>query len=99
MQELAKDCYECMLDAGANFASSPSRVLIHCLDPVLVCEKIAYTRIDKIISITDVINNTITGIKRELGAFKLGGNIEKDILGHHTFETVFGFQFSGFRLI
>lgn len=58
-----QSCYECMLDAGANFASSPSRVLIHCLDPVLVCEKIAYTRIDKIISITDVINNTITGIK------------------------------------
>ena len=49
--------------AGANFASSPNRVLIHCLDPVFVCEKIAYTRIDKVVSITDVIENTITGIK------------------------------------
>ncbi|MBW6408927.1 sporulation peptidase YabG [Clostridium weizhouense] len=58
-----QSCYECMLNAGANFASSPSRVLIHCLDPVFVCEKIAYTRIDKIVSITDVIENTITGIK------------------------------------
>lgn len=58
-----QSCYECMLDAGANFASSPSRVLIHCLDPVFVCEKIAYTRIDKVVSITDVIENTITGIK------------------------------------
>ncbi|MBE6054342.1 MAG: sporulation peptidase YabG [Clostridium sartagoforme] len=58
-----QSCYECMLDAGANFASSPNRVLIHCLDPVLVCEKIAYTRIDKVVSITDVIDNTITGIK------------------------------------
>ena len=58
-----QSCYECMLDAGANFASSPSRVLIHCLDPVLVCEKIAYTRIDKVVSITEVIDNTITGIK------------------------------------
>lgn len=58
-----QSCYECMLDAGANFASSPSRVLIHCLDPVLVCEKIAFTRIDKVVSITDVIDNTITGIK------------------------------------
>lgn len=58
-----QSCYECMLDAGANFASSPNRVLIHCLDPVLVCEKVAYTRIDKVVSITDVINNTITGIK------------------------------------
>lgn len=58
-----QSCYECMLDAGANFASSPSRVLIHCLDPVFVCEKIAYTRIDEIVSIKDVIDSTITGIK------------------------------------
>ena len=58
-----QSCYECMLDAGANFASSPSRVLIHCLDPVFVCEKIAYTRIDQIVSIHDLINNTITGFK------------------------------------
>lgn len=58
-----QSCYECMLDAGANFASSPNRVLIHCLDPVFVCEKIAYTRIDKVVSITEVIDNTITGIK------------------------------------
>lgn len=58
-----QSCYECMLDAGANFASSPSRVLIHCLDPVFVCEKIAYTRINEVVSITEVIDNTITGIK------------------------------------
>ena len=58
-----QSCYECMLDAGANFASSPNRVLIHCLDPVFVCEKIAYTRIDEIVSIKDVIDSTITGIK------------------------------------
>ncbi len=58
-----QSCYERILDVGANFASSPSRVLIHCLDPVFVCEKIAYTRIDKVVSITDVIENTITGTK------------------------------------
>ena len=58
-----QSCYECLLDYGANFASSPSRVLIHCLDPVFICEKIAYTRIDQVVSITDAIDNTITGIK------------------------------------
>lgn len=58
-----QSCYERILDVGANFASSPNRVLIHCLDPVFICEKIAYTRIDKVVSITDVIENTITGIK------------------------------------
>lgn len=58
-----QSCYERILDVGANFASSPNRVLIHCLDPVFICEKIAYTRIDEVVSITDVISNTITGIK------------------------------------
>lgn len=58
-----QSCYESLLDYGANFASSPSRVLIHCLDPVFICEKIAYTRIDEVVSIKDVIDSTITGIK------------------------------------
>ena len=55
--------YEGILDAGANYASSPSRVLIHCLDPVFICEKVAYTALDKVVAITEVIENTITGIK------------------------------------
>lgn len=67
-----QSCYECLLDAGANFASSPSRVLIHCLDPVFVCEKIAYSRIDSIVSITDVIDSTITGI-RGIGGLQTRG--------------------------
>lgn len=58
-----QSCYECLLDSGANFASSPSRVLIHCLDPVFICEKIAYTSIDKTVSIKEAIENTITGTK------------------------------------
>jgi spore coat assemly protein len=58
-----QSCYEKLLDSGANFASSPSRVLIHCLDPVFVCEKIAHTNIDKVVSIQEVIENTITGTK------------------------------------
>lgn len=58
-----QSCYEAILDAGANYASSPGRVLIHCLDPVFLCEKIAYTNISNIISIEDALENTITGIK------------------------------------
>lgn len=57
-----QSCYEALLDAGANFASSPSRVLIHCLDPVLICEKIAYTSINNIVNIQDALENSITGI-------------------------------------
>jgi spore coat assemly protein len=55
--------YEAILDAGANFASSPSRVLIHCLDPVFLCEKIAYTNIERVVSIQEALENTITGTK------------------------------------
>ena len=57
-----QSCYESILDAGANFASAPNRVLIHCLDPVLVSEKIAYTNIESVVAIEDVIQNTITGL-------------------------------------
>ncbi|MEY7999343.1 sporulation peptidase YabG [Clostridium sp. Mt-5] len=55
-----QSCYERILDSGANYASSPSRVLIHCLDPVFLCEKIAYTNIEKVVSIQEAIRNTIT---------------------------------------
>lgn len=53
--------YEELLAAGANFASSPKRVLIHAFDPVFVVEKIAYTSIYDPISLKDVIAGTITG--------------------------------------
>lgn len=58
-----QSCYEAILDAGANFASSPSRVLIHCLDPVFICETIAYSNIEKVVSIQEALENTITGTK------------------------------------
>lgn len=53
--------YEAILEAGANFASSPRRVLIHAYDPVFIMEKIAYTSIYDPVSIKDIIENTITG--------------------------------------
>lgn len=55
--------YEEILEAGANFASSPHRVLIHCLDPVFICEKIAYGPADRFVSLDELITNTITGVK------------------------------------
>lgn len=58
-----QSCYEAILDAGANFASSPRRVLIHCLDPVFLCEKVAYANIEKVVSIQEALQNTITGTK------------------------------------
>lgn len=53
--------YEALLEAGANFASSPQRILIHALDPVFVAEKIAYTPINETIDIYQIVRSTITG--------------------------------------
>lgn len=69
--------YESLLKAGANFASSPQRVMIHAYDPVFVMEKIAYTSIYDPISIKDIIAGTITGFDgiggmESRGKFRLG---------------------------
>lgn len=55
--------YEAILEAGANFASSPGRVLIHAYDPVFLVEKLAYTSIYAKLSAQEVIANTITGME------------------------------------
>ncbi|MGX4598162.1 sporulation peptidase YabG [Faecalimicrobium sp. JNUCC 81] len=55
--------YEQIINAGANYASSPGRIMIHALDPVFVVEKIACSRIDIVVPINEVIDQTVTGIK------------------------------------
>ena len=53
--------FEALLDAGANFASSPQRIMIHALDPVFIAEKIAYTPINETVNVYDVVRSTYTG--------------------------------------
>ncbi len=55
--------YEGILSAGANFASSPGRVLIHALDPGMLCRQIAFTPIDRTEPIEVVLKGTMTGVK------------------------------------
>lgn len=55
--------YEKIINAGANYASSPGRIMIHALDPVFVVEKIACSRIDTIVTVEEIIEQTVTGIK------------------------------------
>ncbi|GIW48721.1 MAG: hypothetical protein KatS3mg079_197 [Caloramator sp.] len=55
--------YEALIEAGANFASSPNRVFIHAMDPVFVCEKIAFSSISKFLNPKEIVDSTITGIK------------------------------------
>lgn len=53
--------YEAILEVGANFASSPRRMLIHAFDPVFIVERIAFTPIDQMLSLKEVLQHTITG--------------------------------------
>jgi spore coat assembly protein len=55
--------YEGILSAGANFASSPGRILIHALDPGMLCKQIAFTPIDRTAPIEEVLSGTMTGVE------------------------------------
>ena len=46
--------YEALMSAGANFASSPARVLIDFADPLIVAEKIAITDNNYYVTINDI---------------------------------------------
>lgn len=46
--------FEAIISAGANFASSPARILIDFLDPLIVAEKVALTEKYKYITIDDI---------------------------------------------
>lgn len=68
--------YEAILAAGANFASSPRRTLIHAFDPVFIVERIAYTPIDRMVSLKDIIRHTVTGTDG-LGGIDTRGQLRK----------------------
>lgn len=69
--------FEALLRAGANFASSPARILIHALDPVHIASKVSYTSIKETINMVDVISHTVSGIKgiggiESRGSYRIG---------------------------
>jgi len=55
--------FEAIIEAGANFASSPGRIMIHALDPVIVGKHIAWTPVDRVVTAEEVMKGTITGLK------------------------------------
>ena len=64
--------YEALMKGGANYASSPGRIMIHALDPVFIVEKIACSRIDVVVPIEEILDQTITGVKG-IGGFETRG--------------------------
>lgn len=66
--------FEALIMAGANFASSPARILIDILDPLIVAEKIAKTDNMKYVTIRDIEKELRDG-KRGVGG--IGANRKK----------------------
>lgn len=64
--------FESLIHAGANFASSPSRINIHALDPVYIVAKISFTPFMESINVWDVLRNTLTG-EKGLGGIETKG--------------------------
>ena len=64
--------FESLIHAGANFASSPSRINIHALDPVYIVAKISFTPFVERIHVWDVLKNTLTG-EKGLGGIETKG--------------------------
>ena len=63
--------FEAIMAAGANFASSPARILIDFIDPLIVAERIATTEKYKYITIDDIANELRDGKK---GISGIGSN-------------------------
>ena len=55
--------YEALVAAGANFASSPARVLIDFMDPLIIAEKVATTEDYKYITINDIADELRDGTR------------------------------------
>lgn len=64
--------YEALIASGANFASSPARILIDFLDPLVVAQTIATSEENKFITIKDIEKNLRDGIKGINGIGAMG---------------------------
>lgn len=63
--------FEAIMMAGADFASSPARILIDFMDPVMIAEKIAKTERYKYVTIDDLENILRNG---KMGVGGIGAN-------------------------
>ena len=68
--------YEAIMAAGANFASSPARILIDFLDPLIVAQKIALTDNYKFITINDIYKELRDG-KRGIDGIGAAGKMQR----------------------
>lgn len=71
--------FEALIMAGANFASSPGRILIDFVDPLIVAEKVATTDKNKFVTISQIIKEIREG-EASIGGTSAKGKMEKVII-------------------
>ena len=67
-----KSCYEALIHAGANYASSPDRVLVNVTDPVTIACSIANTTIHEFVSMNSIASKLSFGLS-EFGGVETRG--------------------------
>ena len=70
--------YEGILSAGADFASSPGRILIDFVDPLIVAEKIAVTENYKFVTSMEIAREIKEGSR---GVSGIGARGKRRIIG------------------
>lgn len=71
-----KSHYEALMKAGANFASSPERVMIDVTEPVLIASKIAMTSVHDFISMETIVDELPSGLAG-FGGIETRGQLRK----------------------
>jgi len=66
--------YEEIIKAGANFASSPKRVNIHCLDPAIIAVTVSLTERNKQVDLISLLEKT------KYGSDGMGGIISNGLM-------------------
>ena len=69
--------FEALIEAGADFASSPGRILIDFIDPLIVAEKIAVSDKSKFVSSYDIAREIKEG---EKGISGIGAMVKKKVI-------------------
>ena len=67
--------FEALITAGADFASSPGRILIDYVDPLIVAQKIATTNKYKYVTINE-ITRELRGGKKAVGGIGANGKMK-----------------------
>lgn len=68
--------FQGLLEMGADFAASPKRILIHALDPVFIVERIVHCPFNRVLSVEEALQYTITHFDG-LGGYEILGKQRK----------------------